>query len=41
MVESLLAVTPSHVATEVYEISDISSFHIADPEENIQISVVE
>ena len=29
--ESLLGVTPSHVALEVYEITDISYSHIADP----------
>ena len=33
--------TPSPVAPEVYEISDISSPHMADPEEEIQISVCE
>ena len=39
--ESLLGVTPSPAALEVYEISDISSSHIADQEEDIQISVTE
>ena len=33
--ESLIGVTPSLVALEVYEISDISSSHILDPEEDI------
>ena len=35
IVESLLVMTPSHVAPEVYEISDISSSHIDDPEEDM------
>ena len=39
--ESLLRVTPSPVAPEVYEISDISSPHMVDPEEYIQISSLE
>ena len=39
--ESLLAVTPSPDATEVCEISDISSSHIVDPEEDIWISIIE
>ena len=39
--ESLLGVTPSPAAPEVYEISDISSPHMADPEEYIRISVFE
>ena len=30
--ESLLGVAPSPAASEVYEISDISSSHIANPE---------
>ena len=38
--ESLLGVTPSLVAPEVYEISDISSSHMDDPEEDIQISII-
>ena len=33
--------TPSPVAPEVYEISDISSPHMANPEEYIRISDVE
>ena len=33
--------TPSPVALEVYEIYDISSSHISDPEEDIRISVIE
>ena len=41
MEESLLEVTPSLAASEVYEIYDISSPHMADLEEEIQISVVE
>ena len=41
MEESLHEVTPSLAAPEVYEISDISSPHMADPEEDIQISVCE
>ena len=32
---------PSHATPEVYEISDISSPHMDDPEEDIRISVVE
>jgi len=39
--ESLLGVTPSPAAPEVYEISDISTPHMADPKEDIRISVVE
>ena len=39
--ESLLGVTPSPVAIEVYEIYDISSPHMADPKEDIRISVFE
>ena len=39
--ESLLGVTPSPAALEVYEIFNISSPHMADPEEYIQISDVE
>ena len=39
--ESLLRVTPSPAAPKVYEISGISSSHIVDPEEAIQISVIE
>ena len=35
--ESLLGVTPSPTAPEVYEISDISSTHMVDPKEDIQI----
>ena len=38
--ESLNRVTPSPYALEVYEISDISSSHIDDPEEEIRISVI-
>ena len=34
-IESLLIVTPSLVAPKVYEISDISSSHTTDPEEEI------
>ena len=30
--ESILGVTPSHVAPEVYEIYEISYSHMADPE---------
>ena len=41
IVESLLAVTPSPVASEIYEIYYISSSHIANTKEDIQISVVE
>ena len=33
--------TPSLAAPEVYEIYDISSPHMADPEEEIQISFIE
>ena len=33
--------TPSPDALEFYEISDISSSHMDDPEEDIQISVIE
>ena len=33
--------TPSLAAPEVYEISNISSPHMEDPEEDIQISIVE
>ena len=33
--------TPSPTAPEVYEISDILSPHMADPKEDIQISIVE
>ena len=33
--ESILGVTPSPAAPKVYEISDISYPHMADPEENI------
>ena len=32
---------PSLATPEVYEISDISSPHMADPEEDIRISVIE
>ena len=39
--ESLLGVTPSPTAPKVYEISDISSSDIFDPEEYIRISNVE
>ena len=39
--ESILVVTPSLVASEVYEISDISSSHMSDSEEDIQISDIE
>ena len=31
----------SSIAQELYEISDISSPHMADPEEDIRISVIE
>ena len=41
MEESLLGVTPSLVAPEVYEIPDISPPHMDDPEEGIQISICE
>ena len=33
--ESLLGVTPSPTAPKVYEILDISYYHMADPEEDI------
>ena len=33
--------TPSPAAPDVYEISDISSYHMADPEEDIKISIIE
>ena len=39
--ESLLGVTPSPTAPKLYEISDISSPHMDDPEEDIQIFVFE
>ena len=39
MEESLLEVTPYPTAIEVYEISDISSPHMTDPEEDIEIYV--
>ena len=39
--ENLLGVTPSPAAPKVYEIYDISSSHMADPEEDIRISVIE
>ena len=39
--ESLLGVTPSPTAPEVYEISYISSPHMANPEEDIPIFVCE
>ena len=39
--ESLLGVTPSPVTLEVYEISNISSSHIADIEQDIRISFIE
>ena len=39
--ESLLGVNPSPAAPEVYEISDISSPHMDDPEEDIRISIFE
>ena len=39
--ESLLGVTPSPVSPEVYDISNISSPHMDDLEEDIRISVVE
>ena len=41
MEESILEVTASPAAPEVYEISDISSPHIDDLEEDIRISVFE
>ena len=41
MEESLLAVTSSPTASKVYEISDISSSHMDDVEENIRISIIE
>ena len=39
--ESLLGVNPSPATPEVYEIFDISSSHMADPKEDIQISIFE
>ena len=36
-----LVVTPSPVASKVYEISDMSYYHMYDIEEDIQISVTE
>ena len=39
--ESLLGVTPSPVALEVYDISYISYSHKADPKEDIRISNIE
>ena len=39
--DSLHAVTPSLDALEVHEISDISSSHIAETEEDIRISDIE
>ena len=39
--ESLLAVTPSPDAPEVYEISDMSSPHMYETEEDIKISDIE
>ena len=39
--ESLFGVTPSLAALEFYEIYDISSPHMVDPEEDIRISVIE
>ena len=39
--ESILAVTPSPDTPEVCEISDISSPHMAETEEEIQISDIE
>ena len=41
MEESLHEVNPSLAAPEVYEISDISSPHMDDLEEDIQISLCE
>ena len=41
MEESIHEVNPSLASPEVYEISDISSPHMADLEEDIQISVIE
>ena len=41
MEESLLEVTPSPASLEVYEISDISYPHMADPKEYIRNSVFE
>ena len=41
MEESLLEVTPSLATPKVYDISDISSPHMSDPEEDIQISSIE
>ena len=39
--ESILGVTPPPVAPKVYEIYDISSSHIDDLEEDIQIFFIE
>ena len=39
--ESLLGVTPYPASRKVYEISDISSSHIVDPEGYIQIYFIE
>ena len=39
--ESLLGLTPSPAALEIYEILDISFSHMADPEEDIQIFFIE
>ena len=33
--------TPSPVSPEVYEISYVSCYHILDPEEEIQVSIIE
>ena len=41
IVESLLAVTPSPVAPEFYEIYDISYSHMDEPEEDIWIYYIE
>ena len=41
MEESLLEVNPSPATPELYDIIDISPPHMADPEEEIQISVCE
>ena len=41
MEESLHEVNPSLLASEVYEIHDISSPHMDDPEEDIRIFVCE
>ena len=41
MVESILVVNPSPIAPKVYDIYDISSSHIADPEEDIRIYIIE